>query len=76
MTAADLALKAIQEGKMINNGIFNAAVAANQASGAPGVTAQSQQQNTEKEYDLNNLKDVNAVFQQLAHAHSMQRLQK
>ncbi|MFD2089945.1 head maturation protease, ClpP-related [Brevibacillus brevis] len=76
MTAADLALKAMQEGKMINNGLFNAAVAANQASGALDVTAQSQQQNTEKEYDLNNLKDVNAVFQQLAHAHSMQRLQR
>ncbi|WP_188068612.1 head maturation protease, ClpP-related [Brevibacillus brevis] len=76
MTAADLALKAMQEGKMINNGLFNAAVAANQASGALDVTAQSQQQNTEKEYDLNNLKDVNAVFQQLAHAHSMQRVQR
>ncbi|MGG1392302.1 hypothetical protein ABE386_32050, partial [Brevibacillus brevis] len=45
MTAADLALKAMQEGKMINNGLFNAAVAANQASGALDVTAQSQQQN-------------------------------
>lgn len=74
MTAADLALRAMQDGKLINSGLFDSAVAANKASGAPDVKAQTQPQGSEKEYDLNNLKDVSAIFQQLANAHTAQRL--
>lgn len=62
MTAQELAFKAMQEGKMIQAGVFSAAVQANAASGAPGVGAAPQPQNTEPEYDLANLSDVNKVF--------------
>lgn len=73
MTAEQLAFRAMKEGKMLNTGLFNAAVQANKAAGTENVHAQSQPQGAEKEYDLNNIKDVNAIFAQIA-ANSMGRL--
>ncbi|WP_195724214.1 head maturation protease, ClpP-related [Paenibacillus monticola] len=68
ITAEQLAFKAMKEGKMLNVGLFNQAVAANQAAGTGGVHGQTLDQGGEKEYDLNNLKDVNAVFSTFAAA--------
>lgn len=62
MTAEQLAFKAMQEGKMIQAGAFNAAVQANAASGAQGVEAAHQPQNSEQEFDMTDLADVNKVF--------------
>jgi hypothetical protein len=62
MTAEQLALRAMREGKMINNALFGAAVAANKAAGTEGVKPAPQPQNSEKEFDLNNVNDVNTIF--------------
>ena len=62
MTAEELAFRAMKEGRFINTGLFEQAVAANKAAGTDRVQAGFQSQSTEKEYDLNNLKDVNAIF--------------
>ncbi|WP_051775882.1 head maturation protease, ClpP-related [Paenibacillus tyrfis] len=66
MNAEQLAFRAMKEGKMINSGVFDAAVAANKAAGTGDVQAQAQPQGGEREYDLSNLKDVNEVFAQIA----------
>lgn len=66
MSAEQLAFRAMQEGKLINAGMFEAAVAANKAAGTDQVQAQAIQQNQEKEFDVNNLNDVNAVFSAIA----------
>lgn len=63
MTAQELAFKAMQEGKMIQTGVLQAAIQANAASGAQGVSAATNAQSSEPEYDLSNLSDVNKVFQ-------------
>ncbi|MGN7760465.1 head maturation protease, ClpP-related [Paenibacillus sp. 22594] len=68
ISAEQLAFKAMKEGKMLNTGLFNQAVAANVAAGTGGVEGQPLNQGGEKEYDLNNLKDVNAVFSTFAAA--------
>lgn len=74
MTAEQLAFRAMKEGKMLNTGLFEAAVQANKTAGTEGVQAQAQPQGTEKEYDLNNIKDVNAIFAQIAASSHMGRL--
>ena len=66
MTAEQLAFRAMKEGKMIANGLFVQAVAANKNAGTDNVLAQTQPQGSEKEYDLNNIKDVNEVFRNIA----------
>ncbi|WP_238649753.1 head maturation protease, ClpP-related [Paenibacillus piscarius] len=68
ISAEQLAFKAMKEGKMLNAGLFNQAVAANAAAGTGSVQGQTLEQGGEKEYDLNNLKDVNAVFSTFAAA--------
>lgn len=62
MTAEQLALRAMKEGRFINTGLFEQAVAANKEAGTDRVQAGFQSQTTEKEFDLNNLKDVNSIF--------------
>ncbi len=47
MTAEQLAFRAMKEGRMLNNGLFNAAVAANYAAGTGNVQAQTQTQGSE-----------------------------
>ncbi|MBM7592263.1 head maturation protease, ClpP-related [Brevibacillus fulvus] len=74
MTAEQLAFRAMKEGKMRNTGIFEAAIQANKTAGTEGVLAQAQHQGNEKEYDLNNIKDVNAIFAQIAASSHMGRL--
>lgn len=79
MSAEQLAFRAMQEGKLINSGVFESAVAANKAAGADNVQAQALQQNNEKEYDLNNLNDVNAIFSGIAaqsQAHRPQNIRR
>jgi len=76
MTAEQLAFKAMQEGKMIQTGIFQAAVQANAAAGAQGVGAASVQQNSEPEFDLTNLADVNKVFNALDAANEQRWAQR
>ena len=79
MTAEELAFRAMKEGKIINSGLFDAAVAANKAAGTDGVQASALSQNSEKEYDLNNLKDVNAIFAAFAatsQAHRPQNIRR
>jgi ATP-dependent Clp protease, protease subunit len=75
MTAEQLAFRALKEGKMINSGLFEQAVKANKAAGADNVMAHTQPQSAEKEYDLNNLKDVNAIFAKIAASSQMGRPQ-
>jgi len=79
MTAEELAFRAMKEGKIINSRLFDAAVAANKAAGTDGVQASALPQNSEKEYDLNNLKDVNAIFAAFAatsQAHRPQNIRR
>jgi ATP-dependent protease ClpP protease subunit len=79
MTAEQLTFRAMKEGKIINSGLFDQAVAANKAAGTDGVQAGALPQNSEKEYDLNNLKDVNAIFAAFAatsQAHRPQNIRR
>lgn len=79
MTAEELAFRAMKEGKIINTGLFEQAVAVNKAAGTYRVQAGFQSQSTEKEYDLNNLKDVNAIFAAFAatsQAHRPQNIRR
>jgi ATP-dependent protease ClpP protease subunit len=62
LTAEQLAFRAMKEGKIINSGLFEQAVIANKAAGTEDVQAQTLPLNNDKELDLNNIKDVNAVF--------------
>ncbi|CAJ1003887.1 head maturation protease, ClpP-related [Brevibacillus aydinogluensis] len=66
MTAEELAFRAMKEGKLMNAGLFEAAVAANKSAGTDNVQAQMQPQAAEKEFDLNNIRDVNEVFRNIA----------
>lgn len=66
MTAEELALKAMREGKMINGALFDQAVQANKSSGTDDVKAGQVEQSNEKEFDLTNTKDLNAVLNQIA----------
>ncbi|MFD0710627.1 head maturation protease, ClpP-related [Paenibacillus sp. GCM10027626] len=68
MTAEQLAFKAMKEGKMLNSNLFEQSVQANKAAGTDDVQAQAQQQGSDKEYDLENLKDVNAIYASFAAA--------
>lgn len=69
MTAEQLALRAMTEGKLINSGLFEQAVAANQAAGTENVSAAAVPQGAgEPEFDLKNLGDVNKVFAAIAQA--------
>ncbi|MFU1797369.1 head maturation protease, ClpP-related [Paenibacillus azoreducens] len=79
MTAEQLAFRAMQEGKLINSGMFEAAVTANKAAGTDNVQAQGLGQNSEKEFDVNNLNDVNAIFSAIAansQAHRPQNIRR
>lgn len=75
ISAEQLAFKAMNEGKMLNAGLFTQAVAANQAAGTGEVQAQPLAQVQEKEYDLNNLQDINTIFNTFAAAAQVERPQ-
>ncbi|WP_020621019.1 head maturation protease, ClpP-related [Paenibacillus daejeonensis] len=68
MSAEQLAFRAMKEGKMLNTGTFDAAIQANKAAGTDNVKAQTneQQQGQDKEFDTDNLKDVNAMMRMFA----------
>lgn len=68
MSAEQLAFRAMKEGKMLNTGILETAIQANKAAGTENVKAQTdgQQQGQEKEFDTENLKDVNAMMRMFA----------
>lgn len=75
LTAEQLAFRALKEGKVINSGLFEQVVQANKAAGTDQVQAEALQQTEEKEYDLNNLKDINAIFAQIASGSQLGRPQ-
>lgn len=75
MTAEQLAFRALKEGKIINTGLFEAAVQANKKAGTENVQAQATDQGSEKEYDLSSLKDLNEIFNQIAAASQLGRPQ-
>lgn len=65
MTAEQLALKALREGRMNNMGLFHAAMKANAAAGTNGVLPSNVPQNNEQEFDLSNAADLNKVLNAL-----------
>lgn len=75
MTAEELSFRALKEGKVVNTGLFEQAVQANKDAGTDDVKAQTQPQDSEKEYDLDNLKDLNNIFSHIAASSQMGRPQ-
>jgi ATP-dependent Clp protease protease subunit len=66
MSAEQLAFRAMKEGKMLNAGLFESAVAANAAAGTNGVQPQPQAQGTDKEIDLSTIGGANEAFAMFA----------